>query len=129
MRAPAPNVSRETPRSMDAPESGYWLIRVVKSGPVVPARIWTGREPEHEGLPIDLWPNSETRILGIFAEIAGKPVDVDRVWHSKGVAITKEEFAFRMADHRWAATHAPHLPEAQPEKPIRVADVPVPFGC
>ncbi len=127
-RQPAPPDKRGPAREMGKPECGHWLVILTRGGVPTPARIYIAREAEHEGLPIDPWPNSETRILGIFADIAGEPVDVDEVWLKRGQPITESEYRYRVADHDWAKRYAPHLPEADPRKAVRLADVPVPFG-
>jgi len=127
IRKPAPVRDRGPSRDMDVPEEGYWLIRLTKSGPLTPARIWFERDPSHVGRPIDPWPNSETRILGIFAEVAGKPISVERVWHTRGKPIDEKEFLFLMSDLAWARSYSPTDPVANPEIPVNLRQIPMPF--
>ena len=109
------------------PQEGFWLMRVHKQGALVPARIWYERLPEHAGLPVDPWPNSEARILGIFAEIAGKACPVDEVWLRRGTPITEAEYRFRSDETAWAREYMPTDPIARPHEPSRLRDVPLPF--
>lgn len=114
-------------RDIDDPQPGFWLIRLAKKAPEMPARIWCERLPEHADAPIDPWPNSETRILGIFAEIAGKEAEVEAIWHRRGKPITEQEYHYRSAEAGWCRDYAPTEPLANPTAPVRLADAPLPF--
>lgn len=115
------------PRQIDDPQPGHWLIRETSGGARVPARIWIERLPEHEGLPIDPWPNAETRILGIFAEVAGEEAAVERVWTTRGEPIDAQRYAFEVADVKWLRENRPNDPRANPRKKVRLRDVELPF--
>lgn len=107
-------------RIIDAPQPGWFRMRLVKGGPTVPARIAYGpqRDPE-TGLELDrswLW----------HGEINGQPdpnptpaptETVMRIWTS-GAPITEAEHDYLAADRAWAAEFAPHLPEANPTRRI-----------
>ena len=112
-------------RTINDPQPGYWLIRVAKNGPLTPARIWYERDPE-QGEP-EPWANAENRILGIFAEIAGRPASPERVWHTRGRAIPSEEYDFLLKDLEWARTYKPRDPIVTPDKPVKLSEVPLPF--
>lgn len=96
-----------------------------KDCPEVPARIWFERHTDH-GTP-EPWANAETRILGIFAEIAGEAAKVEAVWHTRGKPITEKEFAFQMANLRWAKTYAPADPIANHRERVVMRAIPLPF--
>lgn len=112
------------PRVIGQAQQGCWMIRAVKNGPLIPARIfWCSHEP---GVPenlLDRWP-----IPFLAAEIAGRWVDVDRVWHVKGRPITEAEFRFQMADLEHAKRWRPNEAIAQPHKPVDLRSLPIPFA-
>lgn len=86
-------------RRLDQPEVGHWLVRLVKGGPLVPARIiraHTTHDPL-TGEPMDRSPHWH-------AEIAGKVVDIEAVWHRRGEPITEAEYDDRMKSPSAAPT-------------------------
>jgi hypothetical protein len=111
-----------TPRDMSRPECGFWLVKRGRNTPQVPARIfWCDHEPNEPTNILDRWP-----IPFLAAEIAGKPVDLDEVWHRKGTPITEKEYLFLMAERAWLQKYQPNDPLANPDKPVRIADIPLP---
>ena len=107
------------------PQPGWWLVKLVKGGPTVAACIrlvLTEFEPD--------FPQNDmrgTRSPFLAAFVNDEPVDMDRVWLTKGEPITEAEYAFRVADAKWAAEHAPNEPAAQPHKAVDLRQIPIPF--
>lgn len=107
------------------PKPGYWLIRLVKGGPLVPACIRiveTTFEPDE--------PSNDmrgTRSSFPAAFVNDEPVDIDRVWLTRGAPITADEYAFRCADAAWAVKHAPNEPAARPTQRVDLRQLPIPF--
>lgn len=113
------------PRSMLEPELGYWLIRLVKNGPLMPACIvWheTLFEPDYPENRMD-----GTRPRFLSAMIADEVVSLDRVWLTKGEEITEAEYKWRCADRAWALEYASDEAIANPRKPVDRATIPLPF--
>lgn len=112
-----------TSRNLNRPEIGFWMIKLVRNGPEVPASIQWERTEYEPG-------NSENRMERsaiLTARIAGEIVPWERVWHTKGRRITAQEYAYRVADHKWAREHAPEEPTANPDKPINLLTAKLPF--
>lgn len=104
---------------MSKPECGYWLIRLIRNGPLVPAciqRVQTMHEP---GEP----ENTMERSPFLAAFINGEPVHIDRVWMVRGQPIAEAEYKYRCALTDWAQQHAPDMPEATPTKRIDLAQI------
>jgi hypothetical protein len=119
-RRPAPYRDRGPVRVMGDPEVGYWLMRAVKGGPLVPARIWICDHEPH-------FPENKLTREFLAAQIAGRWVEVEKVWHSRGKAIDEREYQWRLAEIEWAMKYAPTDPLANPWKPVDLKDVPLPF--
>ena len=103
-------------RVINKPEPGFFKMRLVKGGPWVPALIY-------RPCPIEFKPETFQwidRVYHLKAEIDGMPTDVDRVWLS-GQYIIAAEYLYLRADRAWVRQHAPHLPEATPERPIDIS--------
>jgi hypothetical protein len=96
---------RPLPR-IDRPQPGWYLARLVKRGPLVPARIW--------------------RFDGRFyAEVAGRAVDPLALWPRVAARpITEDEYHRLVAE---AARCAPDEPAANPTKPVNLAALPAVF--
>ncbi len=110
-------------RQIARPAPGFWLLRQVKGGPLVPAAIVVLRTTAEPDEPDNIMDRSPF----IAAFIAGEPVGLDDVWFRRGEAITKREYEFRVADLRWAQQHAPDEPQAQPRKRIDLMTARMPF--
>ena len=112
-----------SPRRMDAPQPGFWLMRLTKGGPRVPASIQivhTVFEPGRAG-------NRMERSPFLAAFIAGEPVAIEDVWLRRGETVTKAEHDFRVADLCWARANAPDEPQASPRKRIDLMQAKLPF--
>lgn len=110
-------------RDITAPQPGFWAMKLAKRGVEVGACIrW--EETKHEpGEPANAMERS--RFLAAF--INGKPVALHEVWHRRGRAIDVAEYRRLVADRAWARQHAPHLPEAEPSRPVDLETLPLPF--
>lgn len=111
------------PRTIDAPQPGCWMIRLVKGGPEVPARIYrhaTTHEPGDEE-------NLMERPAFLVAEIAGELVDLDDVWLRGGRAIDDAEYRFQVADHAHAREWRPRDAKANPRRAIDLMATALPF--
>lgn len=113
-RAPLP------PRAIAHPEPGFWMIRLVKDGPRVPARIFRHTTTHEPGNPENLM----ERPSFLCAEILGHLVRLDRVWLRSGVPIDAAEFEFQMQDFQHAAAHRPADPKAAPKKRVDLTLIP-----
>lgn len=105
------------PRQINNPLPGYWLIRLIRNGPPVPACIKVMQTTHEPGEP----ENRMERSAFLAAFINGQPVDIDRVWMVRGQPITQQEYEYRCAVTDWAMVHAAQSPEAQPTKRIDLA--------
>jgi hypothetical protein len=109
-------------RRIDRPEAGHWLVRLVKGGPMVPARIIRAQTTQDPitGEPMD-------RPAHWHAEIGGDVVAVDAVWHRRGQPISEAEYRYRLAEMAWAKDHAPAEPIASPRARVDFSTMPLPF--
>lgn len=100
----------EPPRVVDQPEPGFFLMRLVRRGPKVAARIV---HDEH-----GIW---RAHIDGVPQEPGGadphRARGVLRIWHS-GTRCTEQEYLYRLALKAWAMAHDPDHPAANPERPV-----------
>jgi hypothetical protein len=105
-------------------QPGHYLIRLVKKGPLVAARIyWCDHEPGNEENKLDRWP-----IPFLMGEIAGEAVDALGIWLARGrQEITAAEYRYRSTDAAWAREHSPLEPAANPRKKIDQLQAPLPF--
>ena len=98
-------------RSVADPEPGFFLVRLVRKGPVVPARI------RHAD---GMW---SALINGEAFGAASDPAAAARVffiWHS-GEEITEAEYQRRLIESRDAP---PDHPLANPDRPIDLTSMP-----
>lgn len=107
---------------IDRPQEGWFRTRLVKGGPLVPARIWRSVATDPlTGEALDRSPILQ-------AEINGKPIDPYELWpRVADRRITEAEFKFMTADSEWCQRHAPNEPAANPGKPIDLRTAPIPF--
>jgi hypothetical protein len=95
-------------RRLDDPEPGYFLVRVIKGGPLVPAAIF------HE---FGVW---RVEINGeIQADPNPEPLKADKVvsiWHSFRERLTKEEY-----DRRVKRASDPADPSSRPREALNIA--------
>jgi hypothetical protein len=111
------------PRRIDRPEPGFWMMRLVKGGPEVPAAILRVQTTHEPGEPS----NQMDRSPFLVALINGEPVDLATVWERRGRPVTRAEYEFQLADGDWHRAYAPDHPKANPTKPIDTLTVPLPF--
>lgn len=110
------------PRRIDRPEPGFWLVRLVRNGPPVPAAImWV--QTTHD--PVTGEPMDRSRFLAAY--IDGKPTSLDDVWLRRGTPIDQREYEFRVADAEWVRQNAPNEPAANPTRRINPITAPLPF--
>lgn len=110
-------------RRIDRPEPGHWLVRLVRGGPLVPARIFWAQTTHEPGNPENLMERSPF----LAAEVGGDVVEVDSVWHRRGTPITEAEYRYRLAEMQWATEHAPAEAIAKPRQPVDFTAIPLPF--
>lgn len=98
---------------INVPIAGFYKSRMVRGGPWVPIRIWNGPPKDPlTGEELD-------RSWRWQAERLGREIDVFTVWPYCAMhSITREEYDFLLADHKWAVEHAPDEPAANPKTPI-----------
>lgn len=104
----------EAPRAIDQAEPGFFLLRLVKAGPLVAARI------SHDG---GIW---RAIIDGVAQEPGAADwthaAGVDRIW-TAGRRCTESEYRYRLALRAHALTADPDHPAANPTKPIRLRNL------
>jgi hypothetical protein len=110
-------------RPIDAPQPGFWMIRLVKGGPEVPARIFRYVTTHEPGNP----DNAMERSPSLVAEIAGEPTELDDVWLRSGRAIDEAEYRFQVADHAHAREWRPRDAKSQPRRAIDLMATALPF--
>lgn len=77
---------------VDRPECGYWLLRVVKGGPEVPACIRWETECIDPTDPTNLMDRPPV----LVGEINGQVCDPIQVWHRNGREIDEAEYRGRV---------------------------------
>lgn len=110
-------------RRIDRPECGFWLLRLVKGGPEVPARIYrqtTTCEPGNAE-------NAMDRPGFLVAEISGEPVEIESVWHRRGREIDSYEYAVALESQIHDRIFRPQSPSANPTKRIDLLTTALPF--
>ncbi|HUY05075.1 MAG TPA: hypothetical protein VMV33_17495 [Rhodocyclaceae bacterium] len=112
------NRQEEAPRRVDQPETGHFLLRLVRGGPFVAARI---------AYTDNLW---RATIDGAEQDPPApewfRAAGVERIWIG-GRRCTPAEYDYHLQLARWARTHSPDHPAAQPEKPIDLRRLPPVF--
>jgi hypothetical protein len=100
------------------PECGMWEFRMVKGGPVVPARI--SRIDHEPGDPENLLDTGPI----LIANIGYREADPIDVWVGRRERVlTEEEYALRMAQLAWDCDFDPTAPAVQPRKPVDVREI------
>lgn len=100
-------------RIVSDPQPGFFVVRLVKGGPMVPAVIWRPCPLEidpFEGIvqPLDRWPHLQARILD-------RDVHPETVWHA-GRQVPMAEWQFLMASADWQQQHRPDQALARPRQ-------------
>ena len=97
------------PRAINLPEPGFWLVRLNKNAPWLPARIWrpcfctVHDEKEHD------WTPDCDRFAPLLAEVDGHPVSPLSLWERSGRSITRKQYE----DHVFARQIDPD-PQTKP---------------
>ncbi len=110
-------------RRIDAPEAGHWMVRLVKGGPEVPARIFVHHTTREPGNP----ENVMDRPGFIAAEISGEPAEVDSVGLRRGRPITPDQYEAALMDQKFARVFEPQSPAANPIRRIDLLKTALPF--
>lgn len=118
-----------TARRIDKPEPGFFRMRLVKGGPWVGARLIYGpsRDPETGGVMEERSWFWETWINGTLAAPPSPDptaAGVWRVWLCAPDEIDEPTYRHLIDDRAWCAAHAPHMPEAHPERRTPVSKLP-----
>ena len=87
---------RET-RDITKPQTGFWMVKLVKGGTEVPACIRLLTTTTEPGNP----ENVMERSPALAAFIGGKAVPMDEVWLRRGRSITAAEYERALNDLRW----------------------------
>lgn len=114
-------------RRIDQPMPGWFVTRLVRGGPDVPAVIWLGCPwvQPHDDIDPFLWCWPHDRSRRLHAAILDRPVNPDRVW--TGRQIPRAEYEHLMELWAWAKVHAPHEPIANPDRPVDSRSLPAMF--
>lgn len=101
-------------RVIDQPQPGFFLLRLVRKGPWVPAAICHDSDGWHAVI------NGERG--DSHADPAHAP-GVFRIWHG-GRVCTEAEYHHRLHVRAWAEQHMPQHPAAQPRAAIDLQSLP-----
>ena len=113
------------PRQMSKPEVGAWRLRLVKGGPLVGACIrWVETTVDPNFADNDMT-GTRSRFLAAF--VNDEPVDIERVWHTKGEPIDEPTYRFMCAEAVWAKAYSPTEPAARPKERVRLGQLAIPF--
>lgn len=110
---------QQAARRVDEPSPGHFRIRLVRAGPWVAAEI----RRSDEGVWSAWIDGAAMEPANADAALAA---EVFRIWHY-GEIIAEHEHAYLVERARWARTHAPDAPEANPTRPIRIGSEPPAF--
>jgi hypothetical protein len=109
----------------------YYLMRVRRGGPLVPARLqYIDHEPGEPDNKRDRWPPEIP-----FVDIAGEVRTPEELLERFGVIqghwrtlepITEAEYRFRLRHMRWAETHQPEHPTVRPRRKADPRTYPLP---
>ena len=98
----------------EEPHCGWYKRKLVAKAVFVPARIWLD-VPEHA---IDAAGELVDQPV-MRCEVNGQPRDPFEQWQwLADKPISEAEFKYLTARNNWAGWYAPHLPEANPRKPV-----------
>lgn len=104
----------------DDPQCGWFLTRLSKGGPLLPARIWLEQEvcPQTGQLLSD-------EVLK--CEINGQLHDPEKAWlWMASEPIEEQAYTYLIARKDFAETYAPHEPAANPFAKVDWSQVPTP---
>ena len=107
-----------TPRPMNDPQPGQWMIRCCRHCPPVAARIWLCEVEPGTDNPVD-----QPYLQG---QIGLDLIPPTEVWHRRGHPISLIEFYHRVAWLRWAERNAPTDPRRLYRTPVALDAIPIP---
>ena len=111
----------ESPRTLNRPRTGYWLVRLRRNGPEIPAAI----------VSITHEPGNAENILStgpvFVANIGFTEVDPLYVWHRKGRPISQEDYNLAMAQLAWDRNWDSAAASLRPFDPVDLTAIP-PLG-
>lgn len=107
-------------RNIDRPEPGFWMVRLVKGGVDVPARIFRETCLAEPGAHA----NRMERPTFLVAEILGETVPLDDVWLRRGRPIDAAEYRFQVADFDHAVAWRPGDPKHAPRARVDLTQLP-----
>ena len=90
-------VDRGPARDITNPQPGFWMVKIEKGQPDVPACIRYESTTHEPGDPS----NVMERPAHLVAYVAGNPIDPQAVWETRGVAITAEQYKINLANLLW----------------------------
>lgn len=112
---------------IDIPEVGFYWTRFVRGGPRIPARIWRpcwctvnggDDQAEHE------WQPTCDRYPRLRCLVGERERNALLAWPSLiGRELPESEFRYLIAATRWEQTYAPHMPLANPTRPVDVGQM------
>jgi hypothetical protein len=120
-----------TPRVLLRPRPGFYVMRLRRGAPLVPALIYQlcpmviPHPTVLQGPDPDDWCRALDRSPLYGALIDGKAVPIDRAWTARSLRpVSPEEYAFRIGPlRRWARAN-PVMPEARPDCSIDLTLLP-----
>jgi hypothetical protein len=123
--------ARPAARVLIRPEPGFYVMRLARGAPLVPALIYqlcpmVMPQPSVAGEPHpDDWCRPLDRSPKYRAQIDGKPIAIDQVWTARSLrAISPAEYQFRIGELRQWARVRPRMPEARPQLRVNLAVLP-----
>lgn len=102
-----------TPRRIDSPVPGFYLLRLVPGGPEVPACLCF--EADATGAKV------------MVAYILNKPVSIAEVWHRRSRVIDQDDYRLAMAKYDYETRWLPGSPLANPERKVDLSRQPAIF--
>ena len=107
------------------PEPGFFKLRLRRHGPWVPALIWRPCPlilPDPAIAPED-WCMPTERSRPLRSRIGDAEADPLEVWE-RGRKIPAHEYIWRLELRDWAVQHDPRQPEARPQEPANLGQLP-----
>ena len=116
-----------TPRIVSQPQPGFFTLRLVRGGPLVPARIWrpcvctaVGGDDAAE----HAWTDACDRYPPLAAEVCAptkRDYTVDELW-VYGRPIPEPEWRLLVDQHEWDRRYAPGAATQQPARPVNLRE-------
>ena len=112
---------RSPPLRDGEPQCGFYVRRLVKGGPLVPARIWLQREVDEETGELI---GDETMLCKVGNTM--RDASDEWVWLAAR-PISEAEYHHLCRVVNWAQQHDPAHPAANPSDPVDWTTSPIPF--